>query len=214
MENALMLRKLLAWFAGSLTLSARVASAASLGLFAVPLLCLMWQQRLSAPTADPVSVSTRFPPQSRTEQKLREAHRFWLQAQVAVNEERAVAVEWDPQAAVEIDQSPRWRYRLSRHPDLQRARQAARHAEELARTPEETCRALRLLGLMECYLGQHQAELRTARQLVRIAPTSERSLHWLQRAERCNGLKPARRVAIEHQPRNLEAVGPSGREPF
>jgi hypothetical protein len=71
---------------------------------------------------------------------------------------------------------------------LSRAASAARQATALARTPAEAYAATETLALVECNRGHHAMELIAARRLMALDPGRERSLLWLRRAARCNGL--------------------------
>jgi hypothetical protein len=72
---------------------------------------------------------------------------------------------------------------------LHRSWRAAKRAAALARTPDETYRAIQLLACTEYDLGLHREELAHARLLVALQPHNPGSLLILERAADCNNLE-------------------------
>jgi hypothetical protein len=110
---------------------------------------------------------------------------------------------WDPAAGERggLREYEDWQAQMAQDPEksLHRAEAAAQEALALARSPAEAYRANEALALIECNRGHHAAELRAARRLMALDPQNERSLYWLRRAARCNGL----RLVEQHVDREL-----------
>jgi hypothetical protein len=120
---------------------------------------------------------------------LRRAAWYRARARMAVNREREVLEQWDPQGTAGIDWDG-WRLEaMARDPrgDLHRARGLARQAATLARTREEARRATELQLLLEHEAGNHAAELRQARKLAALTAGDPRARPVLKRVERCVG---------------------------
>jgi hypothetical protein len=120
---------------------------------------------------------------------LREA-RFWhLRAMQEVSAQFDALEAWDPDALAVRDVAT-WRRLMAgdRRGDLRRAREAARRAVRLARTPEDAFQTRLMLSRLDCEAGDHEAELQQARQVIALRPRSFLSLVTLKRAAECNGL--------------------------
>jgi hypothetical protein len=78
---------------------------------------------------------------------------------------------------------------------LARARAAARRAAALARTPEEAARSAGVRARLECYAGQHEAELQQARRLVALTPRKPIAWMAIRRAGQCMGQRTLVRQA-------------------
>jgi hypothetical protein len=119
-----------------------------------------------------------------------EAQGWRLQAFLAADAEREALEASDPGPLTSVEREASRRRRLiaaDRGGYLDRARDAARRSAALARTPDEAARAAALLARLECYAGQHAAELRQARRLVKLAPRKPEFWLALRRASRCVG---------------------------
>jgi hypothetical protein len=128
------------------------------------------------------------PPGRASEAARREACRCWTRAARRASEELDQLEEWDSRTDVAAHRED-WRQRLMAADaggDLQRARAAATQAAALARTGDETAQAAELLVRIECDLGEHRAELRYARTLVRLQPRSAKAFAILRHAALCN----------------------------
>jgi hypothetical protein len=175
----------------------QVAGAVGLGLLS---LCLLPWPR-SRPTAPPIPLSAcvvPVPPRcSPSERARRAGWQYRIRAKLAVERELEGLEAWDP-AANPAAREGRWRRQLlarDRGGDLRRARQAARQAAALARTPREAYQAALLLACLDCDAGDHQAELKQARRMMALQPHCQASLGALRHAAWCNGLEPLARQA-------------------
>jgi tetratricopeptide (TPR) repeat protein len=155
------------------------------GLF----LRLVWL-RATAPDTTPARLVPAPPPHTPTEIALRKAWGYQVRAQNAVNQERYTLEDWDPQASRGLDPEV-WRLQFLAHDsngDLRRARDWARRAAALARTPAEAYAAADLQVLLDREVGDRQAEIEEARKLLSLAPESPAARMVLRRAESNRGL--------------------------
>jgi hypothetical protein len=128
------------------------------------------------------------PPSSPSAAARRIARRCWARAALAVINDREVLEAWDPDGTDNLNQE-QWRRQLmaaDRSGELKHALKWGRHAAALARTPEDTYMAARLLDRLECDAGHHDEELAHARKLMALQPRNIESLMLLQRAAVCN----------------------------
>jgi hypothetical protein len=151
------------------------------------LIALSWRAWPGHPPPAPLVTSMVSGRHTPFEAALQGAKEWRLRAIIAAPEQMSPQQERNPTARRQ--QIP------ANSPDLQRAREAARRGLTLARNRRDTYRALQLLANIDCDLGDHKAELRTARQLVALEPRNVVSLSWLQRAAQDNGLEPLERQA-------------------
>src|SRR5262249_37343788 len=150
---------------------------------------------VQAPSTPPIPAIFLPPvrPATPFEQSLRQAWTLRSRAILAEDLEREAMEEWDPSgfAGRASERIRREHLAQERSGELRQARTAVRHAAALARTPMEAYRAGWLLTMIECGLGDHQAELREAQRLMALAPRDLRSRTALRHAEACNGLAPS-----------------------
>jgi hypothetical protein len=176
----------------------QITGALGLCLLGAPLLRLVYPGPGVASLTQ--TAARRPPPPGYTPSKraLWEAQGWRLQAFLAADDEREAHEACDPSPITSVDREPgrrRWLIARDRYGYLRRARDAARGAVTLARTPAEAYHAAALLARLECYAGHHQAELEQARRLVVLAPRKQQSWMELRRAARCNALETLARQA-------------------
>jgi hypothetical protein len=109
-----------------------------------------------------------------------------VRATQAVNREREALEEWDP-AAVPPSESEAWRLQLmarDRSGELRRAREAARQAATLARTPQDAYEAALLRARLEGDAGDLDIEWGQAERLIALQPHNPLSRIALRRAVR------------------------------
>jgi hypothetical protein len=167
-----------------------IARTMGLMLLTVPLFAV-GRPRLRPAHLVPIRAIAAPPASSPSAAARRTARRYWVRAAQAVNSEREVLEEWDPEATENMNQE-QWRRQLmaaDRTGDLKRALKWGRHAAALARTPEDIYAAARLLDRLECDAGHHEAELAQARKLMALQPSNSYSIILLQRAAVCNHLE-------------------------
>jgi hypothetical protein len=131
------------------------------------------------------------PRSSPAETLLLEARHWRVKAMLVVNQERDTMETWDPHALDVMNQETLRRQLMARDQGgyLRQARLTARRALAVANGSSERYRVTEALACIECESGDHQAELRRARQLVDLAPSDPMAMMVLHRAERCNHLR-------------------------
>jgi hypothetical protein len=165
-----------------------------LGFFLITIVSLLldrrwWPASLPPPHRWPFQTQ----PHSPAEQALREAAKWWMSAEEAVITERETLIESMGTTFSEHIDHDQWRRELMARDQsglLRRALGCASRAAELARSPQEEYRAVRLLARLECDAGHHREELQQARRLMALAPSREDAASALVHALRCNGLSP------------------------
>ena len=143
---------------------------------------------------------------------MHEACRCQWRAQTGVNEERDVLEAWDPEAMPEGDQEGLRRQLMARDRtgSVGQAREAARRATALARTPDEVYAAAMERARIECDAGDHEAEQQQARRLMDLRPHNRLSWMVLRRAARCTG----RSTLVEETLRWLRTTRETDRSPW
>jgi hypothetical protein len=176
------------------TWRARLILVVGLGLLSLPLLRVA-QHRAAAPDHPlPIHLRIAAPGSDPSQRALREAQVWRMQALGRVNRTRE-ALEEEEQTTPALPgggtiNAELLRLQLmARDRDglLRRARLAARRAERLARSLDETYRAAELLARIEHDAGHHTRELEQARRLMRLKPRNPLSLMILRRAATCTG---------------------------
>jgi hypothetical protein len=158
-----------------------------LGLLSV---AAVLRHSIPAPPAPQVPVVLSPPVQPATPfgRSLQHAWHLRSRAILAEDREREALEERDPFGIAGSTSESIRREQLARDRDgaMRQARTAARQAATMAKTPAEEYRAAWLLAMVECDLGDHQAELQEARRLAALAPRDWQSQVALQHAEACD----------------------------
>jgi hypothetical protein len=149
---------------------------------------------------------------------LRQARYCRTRALLAVERERSALEIWDLQGSGSLDWDD-WRLQrlaADRTGGRRKARELARQAELLARTPQETYSAVELQVMLEHEAGHHEAEFRLAQRLLALAPGSARSRGAFRRALRCRarralGRRPSAAAGVSSSSLPAHRASPAGR---